>query len=481
MYSRQKLVFVLSGTFTLTKQQLVRNIKEKGYLVDDVIRPHKKNCYILCVGREPKLSKKQDARLLNVPIVKESFLDELLASDGKLPDITKHLVKDKLRQRTRNSLARRPRSVTPYISRVRRPDLQDIMEDDTPRRVIALEGDIGVGKSTLCNKFKAQFPQTVAIYREQTNELFLRLFYSNPSKYGFAFQWGMLKSRLYQLKLAQHDVKHGRKPPKSFFFWDRSMIGDYIFALWNHLLGSISRQEMEVYESEFGGSVKELAAVPFLTDIHLFVLLNDEPARCKWRVEQSRKNPSEQGIPLSYYEGIDDIHFYLFVFKLMVDRIRPAIVINWGQYHDAEKTMRLIRSVLDGSRKPPAVSFLERNNNNSNNDPISEFLTTASNYNALNDENSEVLIYHDENDILNFYSILKNRKETDDETNPMAQQYPKKVYVPVDVLRISEREKGVVENDYGILFFTNEFKRVVCWHLAHFQNICFYHSKEQFN
>jgi hypothetical protein len=124
MYSRQKLVFVLSGTFTLTKQQLVRNIKEKGYLVDDVIRPHKKNCYILCVGREPKLSKKQDARLLNVPIVKESFLDELLASDGKLPDITKHLVKDKLRQRTRNSLARRPRSVTPYISRVRRPDLQ---------------------------------------------------------------------------------------------------------------------------------------------------------------------------------------------------------------------------------------------------------------------------------------------------------------------------------------------------------------------
>jgi deoxyadenosine/deoxycytidine kinase len=54
------------------------------------------------------------------------------------------------------------------------------MEDETPpRRVIAFEGDIGVGKSTLCNKLKTQFPQSVAIYREQTNELFLQLFYSN--------------------------------------------------------------------------------------------------------------------------------------------------------------------------------------------------------------------------------------------------------------------------------------------------------------
>jgi hypothetical protein len=51
MYSRQKLVFVLSGTFTLTKQQLVRNIKEKGYLVDDVIRPHKKVSILLSSGR----------------------------------------------------------------------------------------------------------------------------------------------------------------------------------------------------------------------------------------------------------------------------------------------------------------------------------------------------------------------------------------------------------------------------------------------
>jgi hypothetical protein len=70
---------------------------------------------------------------------------------------------------------------------------------------------------------------------------------------------------------------------------------------------------MDVYESEFGGSIKEFEAIPFLSAIHLFVFLNDEPARCKLRVEQNRKNPSEQNIPLPYYEVRS---FFLYLFHL---------------------------------------------------------------------------------------------------------------------------------------------------------------------
>lgn len=61
----------------------------------------------------------------------------------------------------------------------------------------------------------------------------------------------MLKTRKFQLSLAQQDLKHGRVPPKQFYFWDRSMVGDYVFALWNHLLGGISSEEMHVYEDGF--------------------------------------------------------------------------------------------------------------------------------------------------------------------------------------------------------------------------------------
>lgn len=100
------------------------------------------------------------------------------------------------------------------------------------KKVIALEGQIGVGKSTLSQKMIKKYGDLCGVYEEQTNEGFLKLFYGNPSKYGFAFQWGMLKTRIYQLKLAQHDQLTTTKPPNKFFVWDRSMIGDYIFALW---------------------------------------------------------------------------------------------------------------------------------------------------------------------------------------------------------------------------------------------------------
>lgn len=47
-------------------------------------------------------------------------------------------------------------------------------------RVVAFEGNIGAGKSTLCGKFKSIYPDKCSLYKEQGNEKFLRLFYSNP-------------------------------------------------------------------------------------------------------------------------------------------------------------------------------------------------------------------------------------------------------------------------------------------------------------
>jgi hypothetical protein len=159
-------------------------------------------------------------------------------------------------------------------------------------------------------------------------------------------------------------------------------------------------------------------------------------------------------------------------------------MINWGQYHDADKTMRLIQSVLDGSRQPPTVCFVDKNAAMMEDDPVNNSLcktitnSTSSHHRSHHqNEHSNVLLYRNEEDILNFYNILRSRKETDDEMHPLPQQNPKRVYIPIDVLRVTEREKGLVENDYGILFFTNEFKRVVCWHLAHFQDVFFYQSK----
>ena len=50
-----------------------------------------------------------------------------------------------------------------------------------------------------------------------------------------------------------------------------------------------------------------------------------------------------------------------------------------------------------------------------------------------------------------------------------------RAYFPRNLMRISEKDKGVVAvNDYGIRFYKNEYKRVVLWHLSQFHEVCFF-------
>jgi deoxyadenosine/deoxycytidine kinase len=317
--------------------------------------------------------------------------------------------------------------------------------------VIALEGLIGIGKSTLCNKLIENFPSDVDVYKEQTNEKFLQLFYSDTKRYGFALQWGMLKSRIYQLRLAQHDAQHGRVPTRKYFYWDRSMIGDYTFALWNHLLGGISKQEMEVYESEFGGSVRALDKIEFMNDIDLFVFMDDEPKRCKDRVEHLRKNPSEQGIPIDYYNGLDDIHFHIFV-EMMIKNVSKVVVVTWGEYDDPVGTQNLFQSIIQGKKRSPIVGRVD----------ISE----------ISDPSPNSLVYETESDLMTFYGLI-----CDQAAELTQRKSYENVYIPSNVMTISHEAKGIIsDHDYDITFYQNEYKRVVMWHLANFQNVYFYNT-----
>lgn len=300
----------------------------------------------------------------------------------------------------------------------------------------------------MCNKLLAEFPEDCDVYKEQTNEKFLQLFYSDTKRYGFALQWGMLKSRIYQLRLAQHDAMHGRIPARKYFYWDRSMIGDYTFALWNHLLGGISKQEMDVYESEFGGSVRALDKIEFMNDIDLFVFMDDEPSRCKERVENLRKNPSEQGIPIDYYNGLDDIHFHIFI-EMMIKKAAKVAVVTWGEYNDPQGSQKLFQSLIDGSRLSPAVKRVDTTE-------------TA-------DPSPNSLVYETEADVLSFYDTISAGE------GASQRKGYESVYIPSNIMTISYQEKGIIlDHDYDITFYKNEYKRVVMWHLSNFQNIYFY-------
>jgi len=258
----------------------------------------------------------------------------------------------------------------------------------------------------------------------------------------------MLKSRIYQLKLAQRDTRYSGRPKNKFFIWDRSMIGDYIFALWNHLQGSISKQEMEVYESEFGGSFRKLEDIPFLKDIHCFVWLNDEPANCKWRVEHQRNNESEKGIPLPYYEGIDDIHYGMFM-ELLAKKISKVVVMNWGEFNDAEVVHEHLSAILSGRKSTGSVTY----NDN------------------LQDRPSDSLLYSNEEEILDAYNKLKLGQDF------LPGDWSScEVFIPLDIMTIEPQAKQVISTDYPLNFYKNEYKRVVLWHLSRAHNITLYHS-----
>jgi len=282
----------------------------------------------------------------------------------------------------------------------------------------------------------------------------LKLFYSDPKKYGFAFQWGMLKTRQYQLQMAHFHANYSESNAKKFYFWDRSMLGDYMFALWNHLLGGISREEMNVYESEFGGSFNNLKDIPFLKDISCFVLLNDEPYQCKWRVEQARKNPSEQGIPLPYYEGIDDMHFNIFL-KILVDKIGRVLVLNWGNYHDPQHTLSLIESIIQGQIQPCSAAIVRLEH-------VPRKAVPRGAY-----------VYFYEEDVMETYRSINENSEKLEELKKCHT-----IYMPMNIMTVSRKEKNVsLDHEYKIQLYKNEYKRVTLWHLAHFHKINFFSTK----
>lgn len=262
----------------------------------------------------------------------------------------------------------------------------------------------------------------------------------------------MLKTRQFQLNMAQHDRKHGRLPPRQFYFWDRSMIGDYIFALLNHMLGSISQQEMAVYEDEFGGNINSLSSIAFFSAVDCYVLLNDEPANCKFRVENLRKNPSESAIPLSYYENIDDIHYSLFVDHLIPQKIVKVLFLTWGQYNDARAIWDLLLVIIHNKKELPYVRRVQT---------------------LPEKEDPDIFIYKTSQSIEDFYKAMKL---SEDSEQVMSQKKFKTIYIPQGLMTIQPEQ--IKQNPYNITFYRNEFKRVVLWHLSNFQNICFYSNQE---
>lgn len=207
----------------------------------------------------------------------------------------------------------------------------EMTEQKTPR-YIAIEGPIGVGKSSLAKLLAQKFGSRL-VKEEVASNPFLERFYENPRKYAFQAQLFFLLSRYRQQKeLAQGDLF------EEGVVCDYIMAKDKIFALIN-----LEDDEVSLYESIFR------LLVPTLAKPDLVIYLQARPEVLLSRVRK-RGIGYERNISLDYLKTLSDAYNeYFFHYNET-----PLLIVNTSEIdfvesaRDLEHLVREVKSVKRG-------------------------------------------------------------------------------------------------------------------------------------
>jgi len=159
------------------------------------------------------------------------------------------------------------------------------LSDEKP--IYLVEGNIGAGKSTLCK----QFARTHNVVCESVGDKFVQAFNGNRARFAFALQMTQLTKRQYALELAL--------ARDAVTILDRSLVGDFAFALWNTVSSNMADDEWALY-CEQAGTVPKLPASSRL----IIVFLHDDVESCAFR--QRRRDLYE--IDTDYLAGLEAAH-----------------------------------------------------------------------------------------------------------------------------------------------------------------------------
>lgn len=184
-----------------------------------------------------------------------------------------------------------------------------------PLQYIAMEGPIGVGKTTLARLMAEELNYRLVLEDAGGNP-FLPVFYKDRSKYAFQTQLFFLLSRYQQQKeLAQQDL------------FQKGVISDYIFAK-DKIFASLnlSEDELTLYESIY----QLLDARIVKPDLVIFLQASKDVL--KDRIKK-RKIPYEKHIDLEYLEDLAQAYNRFFFSYTET----PLLVVNCSEIDFVEK------------------------------------------------------------------------------------------------------------------------------------------------
>jgi deoxyadenosine/deoxycytidine kinase len=151
---------------------------------------------------------------------------------------------------------------------------------------IAVEGAIGVGKTTLCRKL-ADYLGSAAFFEQVDDNPFIELFYQDPERHALSVQLSFLFSRLkHWQSLHQQDL------------FSQGVISDYIFAK-DRIFATVtlSDEELALYDQ-----VANMVSID-IPKPDLVIYLQSDPRVIMNRI-RGRNRPMERGLKADYLQKI---------------------------------------------------------------------------------------------------------------------------------------------------------------------------------
>ncbi len=162
-------------------------------------------------------------------------------------------------------------------------------------KYIVIEGNIGVGKTSLATKIAEEFNAKLILEQFADNP-FLPKFYKDPERYSFQLELSFLAERYQQLKkeMSNPDLFY------SFIIADYYFMKSLIFAQ-----STLIKDEYNLYRQLF------MIIYESLPKPDLYVYLHVKPENLLSNIKKRGRN-YEQGIKIDYLESIQNGYFEFF-------------------------------------------------------------------------------------------------------------------------------------------------------------------------
>ena len=212
------------------------------------------------------------------------------------------------------------------------------MQSKIEGKIITIVGNIGVGKTWICNEFNELYTQEVCVnHLTQSENLtptkrknlhvmdepaldypHFEEYYKDPKKYAFDFQDYMMKKRYEAYQEAMDYKRRGY-----IVLMDQSIFSDMVYGVSNK--DNMSTEEYELYQTTRENLIKK-CDVP---DQCLY--LDCQPRECLRRILEVRNRKGEGGIPLEYLSLLNKIYTTKW-FDYIQNTGSVLIVTNWNEF-----------------------------------------------------------------------------------------------------------------------------------------------------